>query len=259
MKMEEILKEYSKFRDNMGVPIDKKLVYRFWEKKELENLNRKDINIDYINNSFSEKKIEIAKKYLRYLILFDWVKFVAISGSIASSFAKEDDDIDIFIVVKNDRVWIYRGLILFENIFHGKVRIGDSRKDVKDKLCLNFITEERSISVDSDIFNLNEIISLIPIYNEKYFNTLMRKNNWLFTNFGISKKVLKEYTSEEDSNKRYPILSVLNYIFFFPQLLYMKILKHNPDYKRLIRNQKKGRIEFFREDFKKEKLNALIS
>ena len=263
MKMHQILKEYSEFRKNMGISIDEKIVYQFWDRKEVENIKDSNISIRRIENPYLEEKIRIAKNSIKYLRVLNWVKFIAISGSVASSFAKEEDDIDIFLVVKNDRAWIYRGLILFGNIFHKRVRMGDSGKNVKDKLCLNFITEERSLSMEADIFNLNEIISLIPIYKEEYFKILLKENTWLFTDFNISKNVIKDIETsgnkgkEGEIYKRYRFLSFVNYIFLLPQLFYMKILKHNPDYERLINNYRKGRIEFFPIDFKERKLNSL--
>jgi hypothetical protein len=259
MKTKEILKKYSRFRKNMGVPIDKRSVLRFWDKEKIESIERKDIKIDYINNPSAGKKIEIAKENIKYLKLFNWVKFIAVSGSVASGFAKEEDDIDIFVIVKNDRIWIYRGIVLFRNIFHKKIRVGDSDINVKDKLCLNFITEERFQNVEPDIFNLNEILSLIPIYNEDYLKIFIHQNNWLFSEFNVSKDVTKGLNKSDlrDLYRRNIFLSAVNFLFFLPQIVYMKLLKHDPDYKRILDNYKNGRIEFFRKDFKEEKLKDL--
>ena len=252
--MTQILKKYSLFRKNMGVVIDEKVLERFWEinKKEKEGVD----NVGEINNPVLEEKINIAKESLKYLLLFNWVKFVAISGSVASGFAKDEDDIDIFVVVKNDRLWIYRAVLLFRNIFHKNIRVGEGPKDVKDKLCMNFLIEERDLELDEDMFNLNEIISLIPIYNESYYSNILYYNPWLFDKYLVSKKNLVN-GGEEICNMRFCFLALLNLLCFVAQLSYMYIAKHDPDMNRIWNNYKRGRIEFFPKDFREEKLKEL--
>ena len=260
MKIEQILKEYSLFRRNMGIPIDRKVLYTFWEEDILGRIDFKNINVEKIRNTCSKRKIQIAKESIKYILVFNWVKFIAISGSIASGFVKEDDDIDIFIVLKNDRAWIYRAIILFRNIFHKRIRVGDRKTGVKDKLCINFIAEERSLCLDSDIFNLNEIVSLIPLYRKEYLKVLLGHNEWLFDKYSVSKKVLgikKGESFDRKENKGNLFFSILNMISFLLQLLYMLVTGHNPDIKRLRMNYRKGRIEFFPKDFKMKKIDFL--
>lgn len=253
MKTEQILKEYSLFRRNMGIPIDKKVYLKFWGNRILDGIDIKEIN-----SSILKEKIDIAKISLKSLMLFDWVKFIAISGSVASGFAKNEDDIDIFIIVKNNRAWIYRGIILFMDIFHKKIRVEGNGRNVKDKLCVNFITEERNLSLESDIFNLNEIISLIPLYNEEYFTNLLENNKWIFDKYSVSKRLLDGGYTKNDL-KRYPLFFFVNLFFLYPQLLHMIVFNHKPDINRIMENFKNGRIEFFPKNFKKEKLNDLKS
>jgi len=148
-------------------------------------------------------------------------------------------------------------------MFHRKIRIGDGKGSVKNKLCVNFICEERGLSLNPDIFNLNEIISLIPIYKEEYLKVLLNHNGWLFDKYLISKKVLNKkpliqiQLSKDEENKRNILFFIFNIIFLVPQILYMLITGHNPDIKRIKENYKKGRIEFFLKDFKMEKINSL--
>lgn len=251
MKMEEILKKYSIFRANMNVPIDRKLLSKYWN---LSNCDTRTINIAEINNPIIKKKISIVKERIDLLIVFKFVKFVGVSGSVASGFAKEEDDIDIFVVVKNDRAWIYRALVLFRNIFHKQIRMG--KGSVKDKLCLNFISEERGLEMESDIFNLNELLSLVPIFNPDYLNTILLSNRWIFDEYLVNRKVVDK-GMKRANKKRYPLYSILNLIFFLPQLFYMIVSNHNPDFKRIWKNYKQGRLEFFPDSFRKERLEDL--
>ena len=59
-------------------------------------------------------KSEIAKR-IPILLVGNLVKFIGISGSVGSGFAKEDD-IDIFVVTRNGTMWLYRALVQI-NIF----------------------------------------------------------------------------------------------------------------------------------------------
>ena len=251
MKTEEILKKYSVFRKNIGIAIDKDIYEKFWNVKDTV-----EVEIMDINNPVLERKIKTAKNSVKYLLVFNWVKFIAVSGSVASGFASDEDDIDVFVVVKNDRAWIYRALILFENIFHRKIRMWT--RDVKDKLCVNFITEERDLSLEPDMFNLNEIVSLIPVYNEKYFMNILRNNMWLFDRYFVSRKLL-DIKYKHNSTRRYPLYYAVNILFIIPQVLFMLLLNHKPDIRRIKDNFKRGRIEFFPKDFRKEKLSCLES
>ena len=260
MKTEQILKKYSLFRRNMGIPIDRRVFYTFWEQDMLRGMDSDDISIEDIKNSCLTEKVQKGRDSVKYLLVFNWVEFIAISGSVASGFAKDDDDIDIFIVVRNDRAWIYRAIILFRNIFHNKVRIGDGKKGVKDKLCINFISEERGLSLNPDIFNLNEIISLIPLYKKEYLGVLFNQNEWLFDKYLVSRKVLKEnmqISSKKEGNRRNFLLSIFNLMCLSLQILYMLITRHDPDIGRIRENYQKGRIEFFPKDFKMKKINSL--
>lgn len=253
MKTSEILKKYSAFRSNMGVPIDIRLLNKHWNLGK--GIDKKDLYTGEINNPEIKRKIRIAEDSIDLLKVFNFVEFIGISGSVASGFADEGDDIDIFVVVKNDRAWIYRAVVLFRNIFHKKIRTGEFF--LKDKVCVNFILEQRSLSLDPDIFNLNEIISLIPIFNHQYIQTIFANNEWLFDKYAVRRIEIDEEYNKKVLNRRYPLFIVLNFFFFVPQLVYMIISGHNPDFRRIWGNYKKGRIEFFPKDFKEEKLKNL--
>ena len=214
----------------------------------------KDFNKEYVGkneNKSLDKKIKIAKDNISVLLIGNLVKFIGISGSVGSGFAKEDDDIDIFVVTRNGSMWLYRALVKLKNIFHGKIRV-KGEKDVKDKLCLNLIAEERGLEFDNDIFNFNELMYLIPIYNEKYINYIYSQNRWLETEYGIKKENM--VTNIKPGREVNIFLRILNVSFYYLQLIYMKLARHNPDFRRIQENSKKGRMEFFPKKFRERKV-----
>ena len=52
-----------------------------------------------------------SKKYISFFQILGFVKFIGISGSVAAKIANPEDDIDLFIVVKNGSSWLYRGIL----------------------------------------------------------------------------------------------------------------------------------------------------
>ena len=245
--MEETLKTLIKFREQMGLSLSEENIKYIWGKKKAKGF-RIDRKKDDITSKEVLRKIEICRKNINKLKIFNWVQFIGISGSVAAGFAKNEDDIDIFIVVKNGTLWLYRGLVVLRNIFHNKVR-GKRHKNVKDKLCLNLISEERGLSFGNDIFNFHELMFLIPMYNERYLNFIYSQNLWLGKDYYIKKENLQsKIIPKKEANF---FLKSLNHLAFFSQLIFMSLARHKPDIDNLINDNKKGRIEFFEKDYKK--------
>jgi hypothetical protein len=228
-----------------------------WEidKGEYKELIEPRINI-------IEKKLNISKNLLEKIVISPFVKFVGVSGSVASEFVKEEDDIDLFIVVKNDTVWIYRFLLYVKNLSEDNIR-AKGNSDVKDKLCINYLVEERGLEFEPDIFNLNELIYLKPLYNNQYLYVIYLVNDWLKDRYLISDKFLSKDKLKvgdlRDIKKRSYFLIPLNFLAFILQLIFMIVTKHNPDLKRLFNGFKEGKVEFYPKDFREEKLKNFRS
>lgn len=231
-----------KFRKNMGSDLffeDAKRIFKS--------------NITYLKkrptNSLLDKKIHYAISNISTFKIFGLVKFVAITGSVGAGLNK-DDDIDIFVVVKNGSSWIYRGFLLLKNIFKKNMRFSH-QKNVKDLFCINMIYEERGVIFDEDIFNLHELYYMIPIFNEEYFNIILSKNKWVKQYGGV-------ITHKEDYNEKHNIILYgINTFAFFAQYLYMKMNRNKPKFKRLWNNFVDGKIDFFSENFKKKILKKI--
>lgn len=209
-----------------------------------------------------KEKINIANSSIKWLVIKQFVKFVAISGSVASEFAKKSDDIDLFIVTKNDTVWIYRFYLYFKNFFKGDIR-SKNKRNVENKFCINLLTEERFLQFEPDVFNLNEILYLKPIYNHKYQKIFLLNNQWIKDKHLVSEKYLGiggiKVCDVKALTKRNYFLLPLNFLAFLSQLVYMIAMNHRPDISRLLKGFKKGRVEFYPKDFKLEKLRNLKS
>lgn len=248
-------KQYSKekraiqlrdFRSLMNVKTSVEDVKRIWK---LNNYSKYPNNIDI--NPNIEKKISIAKRNVQNLKLFNLVKFIGVSGSVGAGFAKEVDDIDVFIVVRNGSIWLYRLCLEIRNIFSKKIRTKRDRC-VKDKFCLNLICEERGLLFESDIFNFHELMFVKPIYNPDYLNYIYSENDWLYTEWGVRRRGNADIVKSNECNI---FIRFVNEIAFYLQCFFMLISKHNPDIERIRRNKRLGRIEFFPKNFRKRKID----
>lgn len=230
------------FRKNMGVKTPKEKVVFFWGKnfkniQAIENFKRE---------KFVEKKINIVRENINSILFLDWVKFVGITGSVAAGTAKEKDDIDVFIVVKNNRMWLYRAILTTRLGKESLRRVWG--KPFKNKIDTNFICEERGLWFNAEsIFVLHELLFMIPVYNEEYYEKILGVNHKLLENFCIERKKV------EVNKKGNLFFKILDKFAFALQYTYMLVKNHKPDYKRLKRNNKKGRIAFFPENFRKER------
>lgn len=246
MVVQELKENISKvriFRENMGMSLTRDKIEEFWG-KDLSSLGQQGICIS--NPKIVNDKMKVVNNSLERLLIFDWVKFIGVTGSVACGNAKDSDDIDVFIIVKNNCSWLYRGFLVLRLGFNSVRRVWG--KCFKDKIDTNFICEERGLTFDSrSIFVLHELMYMIPVYNQDYYKEVLSFNSDLFKNFGI------KISKKEINKKRYLFFAIFNSLAFISQYIYMLIVGHKPDIKRLCENNKRGRIEFFPKDFQYQK------
>ena len=238
------------FRKEMGLGVDINTARYIWGKKEVKLLEKEGLTFlkKRETNLYVDEKFQLARDSVKDFLIFNWVKFVAVSGSVAAGFAKEEDDIDIFIVVKDGCAWFYRGLIKIRGLFKGRFRAKIHGQDVKNLFCLNLICEEKGLLFENDIFEFNELMYVKPIYQEEYLAHIYSINPWLKKDFMIKKELLiSRLKKSKDINI---LVKGINYFAFLAQVIFMYLTGHSPEIDRLKSNFKKGRIEFFPGDFK---------
>lgn len=255
-KTKERVEELINFRRKMKVNVTNNKAQEIWGRRTIENLPE-EIKEKLTKSrkgeisQIAQNKINIAKQNLDFFKILKLNKYIGISGSIAAGFAKEEDDIDIYIVVKNHTAWIYRGILTIKNIFNHLMRTQRDGDNVKDLFCVNFISEERGLLINNDTFNFHELMYNIPISEngEEYIKHIYKNNPWLIEEYFVKKELLRSKVREESNVN---ILIILNYLAYLSQVTFMIISGHRPNIKRIRNNYSKGRIEFFPEDFKQK-------
>ncbi len=238
------------FRENMNSSLSRSKAEEIFGKKAVKVLDRKVSSLlteDFSNPAVSGK-VEYLKGSIGRFLLFDWVVFVGVTGSVAAGTAKDSDDIDVMVVVKDGVGWLYRGLVLVKNLFSGKVRSA-SGENVKDKFCLNMIVEERGLKFSEDIFTFHELFYMIPVYNEGYYSQIMNENLWVRGFGGVVKKMEVGKTEKVKQG-----IVFFNWFLMILQIMYMFFLFHKPDLSRIIREYRDGKIMFYPKGFKEEKV-----
>ncbi len=256
----DIVEKFITFRKNMNCTLTLSKARYIWGRKSVEMLEpgvkeslRKHSREK--NEDVAQQKIRIAKERLKRVVVFNWVQFVGISGSIAAGFTKEEDDIDLFIVVKDGCAWIYRGILTLRNIFNHTNRTKRDGENVKDLFCINYIVEERGLEINADMFNMHELMYLIPLYNSPYLNYIYKENPWLVERFGVNRNLL--VTKVRRSEKVGWVVRAINFFAYIAQVMFMYVAGHRPELKRLQEGYRRGRIVFYPKEFKERVLKEL--
>lgn len=135
-----------------------------------------------------EKRIKKSKELIEeidfikyYLGKIPFIKFVGVSGSLASyNFEEDTDDIDLFIICDEGRVWITRlvTVIIFK-LLNSYVNDPSSHY----KICPNFYISTKTLTWKQEkrnIYVAHEIAMLQPIVNkENYYFKFLNANKWV--------------------------------------------------------------------------------
>lgn len=130
----------------------------------------------------SERKLTIARNVTRILSIVPSVLLIGVSGGVSLHNADKNDDIDLFVITKENSLWQTRLLLVLLLKIMGKHR---SRRDVKvkDKICLNMLVSEKDLVFPKDrqdIYTAHEIVQMTPIFNRnKTYEKFMSKNLWV--------------------------------------------------------------------------------
>lgn len=166
-----------------------KSFYFLTNKKELVN---KRLEREKISN----RKLLKARKVIEKISNIPTVNFIGISGSLAMKNSDINDDIDIFVISKDNLVWLTR-LLLVLYLKKLKVYRKKHEKNTKDKICLNLIIGDRSTGFTKKRQNLyiaHEIVQLMPFFQrENAYLNFIEKNKWIFKFLPNANKRINEY------------------------------------------------------------------
>jgi hypothetical protein len=124
-------------------------------------------------NERAEKFLCIAKRQAKVLSWFPFIKCICISGSLSKLYMDNHSDIDYFIIAKERRLWLTKLLmsVIVETLeFFG----------LQKYFCPNYIITENNLTIsDRNVFTAMEIVTLIPLYNRKEYESFLAANGWI--------------------------------------------------------------------------------
>lgn len=127
----------------------------------------------------TEKKLLKLKKFLPVFILCPYTRAVFLGGSTALGTSRPESDIDLFIVSKNNRVWLNK---FFMTIFLSLIGERRTKKNLADKFCLNiFLSNKNPILPHMDKIGAIFYKNLLPAWseNENEIKKFWETNSWI--------------------------------------------------------------------------------
>ena len=179
-------------------------------------------------------KLEIARKIIRKLFIVPTVLFVGISGNLSMLNSEKKDDIDLFVIVRKNRIWITRLLLVGILKLMGKYR-KRRQKDVSNKFCLNMLIDETSLKLSSNFQNLytaHEVSQLMPIRQRGgIYNKFIASNSWI-VNFlpnikdGIRRREIEDH-SDSLFEKIFSVFLLIPFLEFFSRIFQLHLINKN--------------------------------
>jgi len=136
-----------------------------------------------VRYNIAEKKFKKAIRIVRCLRSVPFIKMIAVCNNLAYSNAKKDSDIDFFIIVKDDRLWLTRFLITAIVHLSGMRRYGNH---ITDRICLSFYITDKHLNLESlmikplDPYFVFWLSQLVPVYDyQDAFTHFIAANRWI--------------------------------------------------------------------------------
>lgn len=137
----------------------------------------------------AERKFKKLMRVATWLTWLPWIRMIAVCNTLGYSNAREDSDIDLFIITCPRCVWITRFFsVSFLKLFKLRpilTRTSGKPENRRDKIDASFFVDEdhvnlASLALSPDIYLVYWIQQLVPIYDTgNYYDAFISANNWV--------------------------------------------------------------------------------
>ncbi|MDI6778089.1 MAG: hypothetical protein QMD77_02760 [Patescibacteria group bacterium] len=130
------------------------------------------------NDKNSIAKHKIAERVVWWLRFIPFVRMVAVTGTLAMKNPEKESDIDFFVVLEKERIWIGRLLVTLAVHLLGRRRYG---KKIKNRICLNYFVTTESLKIKrQDLFAANEYSFIYPLFGFSVYKKFGEANiGWI--------------------------------------------------------------------------------
>jgi len=129
------------------------------------------------------------RQYMQYVVQVPFVEMVAVCNNLAYDNPSEDSDIDLFIIIREGRMWLARLLITLILQFFGVRRHADK---IAGRFCLSFFVTPKQLSLSAvemkpeDPYLAYWTKWLMPIYGSEMYAQFKNQNQiWLQKGYGL--------------------------------------------------------------------------
>ncbi|MBI2315203.1 hypothetical protein HYU93_04080 [Candidatus Daviesbacteria bacterium] len=180
-----------------------------------------------------------AKMLSQILKLIPWVKLVGISGGLALNSASKKDDIDLFIIISKNRLWVSRLFIIgLFSLIGQRRKKGDQGRKIAGKFCINILLEEDKLEQQNkDIFIAHELLQMKPLwFRGGIYSKYLLDNEWVFKSLpnwiGNASQELRimNYESRRKHKNRNSLISLLE---SFAKWFQLKIMQQSRGMERI--------------------------
>ena len=160
---------------------------------------------------WSEEKIRRAKIVAQILRFIPWIKLIGLTGTLARKNTKKDDDIDLFFIIAQNRLWISRGLIV---LILRLLRLYRRPNKVANMICPNmFVAEDNLKMKPPDLFMAHEVCLMGPIFvRDDAYSKFLQANSWVKKFLPNAIKSKKYNVKSKIGEKRIP--QILDFRFY---------------------------------------------
>jgi glycosyltransferase involved in cell wall biosynthesis len=141
--------------------------------------------------AIADRAIEGARPGLRFLASIPFVRMLAFSGATAHRNMDTAEDLDLFVVVEDGKLWF----AFLTAMLWAKAR------GLRRAFCLNYLISDSALPLfDHDVFTAQQMASIKPVYGKACYDQFIKANPFVrrhFPNFdsGIQRAVYPELAS----------------------------------------------------------------
>ncbi|HYR83025.1 MAG TPA: glycosyltransferase family 1 protein [Terriglobia bacterium] len=122
----------------------------------------------------SDEAIQNAQPQLRTLASIPFVRMIAFSGSTAHRNMTTGEDLDLFMVVEDGKLW---GVFLLATVWA-------KLKGLRELLCMNYLISDAALPLfEHDAFTAQQVASLKPFFGKAVYDRFTEMNPFVWRHF----------------------------------------------------------------------------
>ena len=197
---------------------------------EKNNLIKKEDEYYYLDNknvifkrktrlTHSKKKNAFIILYTILLSLIPSIEFIGLTGALAMSNSKKNDDIDLMIISSRNSVWSTR---LIANLVLIVFKRRPKEKKQNNKACLNIFLDKQNLLIQNQsLYTAHELVQTKVLLNRnRTYEELLKTNKW------VHKYLPNWKPNSVKASYKLPVLLMPNAIEAFLAKLQLKYMKN---------------------------------